>query len=104
MEVRLLFVYPPSLTITNLTLTYPLLRIACFNIKTGDIEDAPAPDALNKFDIYEKDSAVYVKSDVVTLKRYGRHPINQCNVVSDDRIVIIGGYVIEPKDGSKYLC
>ncbi|RMD40280.1 hypothetical protein DV735_g4828, partial [Chaetothyriales sp. CBS 134920] len=31
---------------------------ACFSSKTGDVEDAPAPYALNKFDLVEKDGGV----------------------------------------------
>nr|KMM69427.1 rhodocoxin reductase [Coccidioides posadasii RMSCC 3488] len=64
---------------------------ACFNVTTGDIEDAPAPNALEKFEFFEKDSAVYVKAGAEALKRNGRQPISQCSIVGDDRIVIIGG-------------
>ncbi|EEP77273.1 conserved hypothetical protein [Uncinocarpus reesii 1704] len=64
---------------------------ACFNITTGDIEDAPAPNALNKFEVFEKDSAVYVKADSEALSRHGRQPINQCSIVGDDKVVIVGG-------------
>ncbi|KAI1908129.1 Apoptosis-inducing factor 1 [Ophidiomyces ophidiicola] len=64
---------------------------ACFNVTTGDIEDAPAPNALEKFEVFEKDSAVYVKADAESLKRYRREPISQCSVVGDQKVVIIGG-------------
>ncbi|KAI7262452.1 hypothetical protein KC335_g10255, partial [Hortaea werneckii] len=34
---------------------------ACFSVKTGDVEDAPALDPLHKFDVISKDGGVYIK-------------------------------------------
>ncbi|KAJ8106855.1 hypothetical protein OPT61_g9266 [Boeremia exigua] len=41
---------------------------ACFNVTTGDVEDAPALDPISKYEVFERDGAVYVKTDEETLK------------------------------------
>jgi hypothetical protein len=64
---------------------------ACFNINTGDIEDAPALDPLAKFEIIEKDGAVYIKGDEATIKA-NRRPLNlKCAAKSLDNVIIVGG-------------
>ncbi|KIX07708.1 uncharacterized protein Z518_02362 [Rhinocladiella mackenziei CBS 650.93] len=64
---------------------------ACFNVKTGDVEDSPAPFALNKFDVVEKNSGVYIKgtdSDIMG----GKRRINiKTKPTTQDRVVIVGG-------------
>ncbi|PGH14568.1 hypothetical protein AJ80_05888 [Polytolypa hystricis UAMH7299] len=65
---------------------------ACFNIVTGDVEDAPAYNALNKYEVFEKDGAVYVKADEALIKTAGRTPISTCTVTDpQQRVVIVGG-------------
>ncbi|KAJ9200472.1 hypothetical protein DTO164E3_4047 [Paecilomyces variotii] len=64
---------------------------ACFSIGSGDVEDAPAPNALAKFDVYEKDGAVYIKGDETSIKFGQRDPVLKCQAVGDKRVVIIGG-------------
>ncbi|EPQ52733.1 hypothetical protein GLOTRDRAFT_64447 [Gloeophyllum trabeum ATCC 11539] len=36
---------------------------ACFNVCTGDIEDAPAPDAIHSFNTHVTDGKIYVTAD-----------------------------------------
>lgn len=76
--------------------------LACFNVVSGDVEDAPAPNALNKYDISEKDGAFYVQADEASLKAWGREPVKTCKVAGNDNVVVVGGYAytnISPKDG-----
>ncbi|KAF2681023.1 hypothetical protein K458DRAFT_444904 [Lentithecium fluviatile CBS 122367] len=64
---------------------------ACFNVATGDVEDAPALDPLTKYDVFEKDGTVYVKTDEDTLKANRRFLSLKCSAVSNDRVLVIGG-------------
>jgi hypothetical protein len=64
--------------------------LACYHITTGDIEDAPAPNGLIKFDVFEKDGAVYVKGDEASIKASGRTPVTTCSIESDEHVVIVG--------------
>lgn len=64
---------------------------ACFNVSTGDVEDAPALDPISKYEVFEKDGAVYVKTDEDTLKANRRHLNLKCSSVSDDQVLVIGG-------------
>lgn len=66
--------------------------IACFKISTGDVEDAPALDALNKFDVFEKDGAVYVRATEADIKAGKHSPVTKCAVSkSDEKVVVVGG-------------
>ncbi|KAI9810230.1 MAG: hypothetical protein M1827_006364 [Pycnora praestabilis] len=64
---------------------------ACFNIETGDVEDAPALDPLAKFKITEKDGAVYITGDESTIKSSRRSPNHTCSAQGNEGVVIIGG-------------
>jgi len=64
---------------------------ACFSVATGDVEDAPALDPLSKYEVFERDGAVYVKTDEDTLKANRRFLNLKCSSVSDDKVVVIGG-------------
>lgn len=64
---------------------------ACFNVKTGDVEDAPAPDHLNKFDVVEKDGAVYIKAAESDVKSGRRVPKFKITSADKDKVVIVGG-------------
>lgn len=68
---------------------------ACFNITTGDVEDAPALNALNKYEIIEKDDGVYIEAEESDIKSGHRDPALKCSVSSDsdERVLIVGGYV-----------
>ncbi|KPI37516.1 Apoptosis-inducing factor 1 [Cyphellophora attinorum] len=63
---------------------------ACFNVATGDVEDAPAPHALNKFDVFEKDGSVYIKGKEADIKG-GKRTVNiKTTPQSDEKVVIVG--------------
>ncbi|KAK9489949.1 hypothetical protein V1508DRAFT_426453 [Lipomyces doorenjongii] len=64
---------------------------ACFNISTGDVEDAPAPSALNKFEVYEKDGAVYIRAEPAAIKGGRRDTNVKCAVEGPEKVVVIGG-------------
>ncbi|KAF7713875.1 Uncharacterized protein PECH_000785 [Penicillium ucsense] len=65
---------------------------ACFNISTGDVEDAPALDALKKFEIFERDGAVYVRGTEADIKGGKRSPVGKCSVSNaEDKVVVVGG-------------
>lgn len=73
----------------ELQLTLPLQ--ACYAVATGDLEDAPAPDSLHKFDVVEKDGAVYVRGKESDIKAGRRKPTAQRAASEPERIVIVGG-------------
>lgn len=67
---------------------------ACFNAKTGDVEDAPALDYLPTFKVVEKNGAVYVSGDKETIKSGRRKPNIKCASAKQspsDKVVIVGG-------------
>jgi hypothetical protein len=57
------------------------------------VEDAPAPDALNKFEVMEKDGGVYVRGEESAIKGGRRIPNVTCNSQGEDKVVVVGGYV-----------
>jgi NADPH-dependent 2,4-dienoyl-CoA reductase/sulfur reductase-like enzyme/nitrite reductase/ring-hydroxylating ferredoxin subunit len=64
---------------------------ACFNIHTGDVEDAPAPNALSTFDVVEKNGAVYIMGEESAIKSGQRDPAIKCSATSPEKVVVIGG-------------
>ncbi|CAI6099661.1 unnamed protein product [Clonostachys chloroleuca] len=68
---------------------------ACFNAKTGDVEDAPALDALPVFDVAERDGAVYITGEESAIKSSRRSPNFKCSAApgsaQEDPIVVVGG-------------
>lgn len=66
--------------------------IACFNVASGDVEDAPALDPIAKFDIIEKEGAVYVRGEEATIKASRRQLDTRCSAQGQEKVVIIGGY------------
>ncbi|KAI0207044.1 hypothetical protein F4808DRAFT_454952 [Astrocystis sublimbata] len=68
---------------------------ACFNAKTGDVEDAPALDALTTFEVVERDGALYIKGEEAAIKSGRRQPNIRCrggvNTSESDRVVVVGG-------------
>jgi NADPH-dependent 2,4-dienoyl-CoA reductase/sulfur reductase-like enzyme/nitrite reductase/ring-hydroxylating ferredoxin subunit len=67
---------------------------ACFNAKTGDVEDAPALDALPVFGITERDGAVYISGEEDAIKSSRRAPNFKCNASGEgqeEKIVVVGG-------------
>ncbi|MCJ1436208.1 hypothetical protein MMC27_005586 [Xylographa pallens] len=64
---------------------------ACFNLATGDVEDAPALDPLAKFDILEKNGSVYIKGEEATIKASRRSLNHKCSPQGPEKVVIVGG-------------
>ncbi|KAL8721318.1 MAG: hypothetical protein Q9225_001978 [Loekoesia sp. 1 TL-2023] len=64
---------------------------ACFNVGTGDVEDAPALDPLAKFEVYEKSGAVYIKGEEATIKASRRKPNVKCAAQGQEKVVVVGG-------------
>ncbi|KAK3347111.1 hypothetical protein B0T25DRAFT_521374 [Lasiosphaeria hispida] len=75
---------------TNGKLTCPW-HGACFNGKTGDIEDAPGLDSLPVFKTVERDGAVYITGDADTIKSGRRRPNFKCSATGGDKILVVGG-------------
>ena len=70
-----------------------LRMVACFKVSTGDVEDAPALDAIAKFDILEKDGGVYIKGEEQTIKASRRQPNTRCSAQGQEKVVVVGGFV-----------
>ncbi|KAF2402026.1 hypothetical protein EJ06DRAFT_548200 [Trichodelitschia bisporula] len=64
---------------------------ACFNIATGDVEDAPALDPLSKYEVFEKDGAVYIRGDEAVIKQNKRKLNLKCAAKGPEKVVIVGG-------------
>lgn len=64
---------------------------ACFNVASGDVEDAPALDPLAKFDIIEKNGGVYIKGEEATIKASRRQPNTKCSSQGQEKVVVVGG-------------
>lgn len=64
---------------------------ACFNIATGDVEDAPALDPLSKYEIVQKHGAVYIKGEEATIKANRRVLNVRCSAKSSEKVLVIGG-------------
>ncbi|KAJ5981701.1 hypothetical protein N7499_009247 [Penicillium canescens] len=65
---------------------------ACFNVTTGDVEDAPAPNALNKFEVFEKEGAVYIRAREEDVKAGQRNPVVKCSVTKpEEKVIVVGG-------------
>lgn len=65
--------------------------IACFNASTGDIENAPAIDALPCFKLSEKNGGVYISGEKETIKGSRRKPNVKCAAAGQEKVVIVGG-------------
>lgn len=57
----------------------------------GEIENAPAPDPLTKFDVLVKDGGVYIKGEESSIKGGRRQPNVECSAQGQDKVVIVGG-------------
>jgi len=66
---------------------------ACFNVKNGDIEDAPALDSLFKFEVEVRCDKVFVKADDGALKSGKRKPavVKPLKKEQPRTVVIVGG-------------
>jgi NADPH-dependent 2,4-dienoyl-CoA reductase/sulfur reductase-like enzyme len=67
------------------------LCTACFHSSTGDIENAPALDALPSFGLSEKNGGVYITGEEQRIKSSRRKPnIKISGAVGPEKIVIVG--------------
>ncbi|KAI9656557.1 MAG: hypothetical protein M1821_004764 [Bathelium mastoideum] len=64
---------------------------ACFNVATGDVEDAPALDPLAKFEIIQKNGGVYIKGDKEGITSSRRHLNLKCQAQGQEKVLVIGG-------------
>lgn len=64
---------------------------ACFSIDSGDVEDAPAPNALNKFEVIEKNDGVYIRGEEKAIRFGQRDPVLKCSVSDPHKVVVVGG-------------
>ncbi|PYH90366.1 AIF-like mitochondrial oxidoreductase [Aspergillus ellipticus CBS 707.79] len=64
---------------------------ACFNVVSGDVEDAPAPNALTKFEVFEKNGAVYINAEEADIKVAHRNPAIKCSASREEKLVVVGG-------------
>ncbi|KAI8667519.1 Rieske domain-containing protein [Fusarium sp. Ph1] len=67
---------------------------ACFNAKTGDVEDAPALDHLPVFQVAERNGAVYLTGEEAAVKGSRRKPNIKCAAASGaqkEKVVVVGG-------------
>lgn len=65
---------------------------ACFKVSTGDVEDAPALDPIAKFEVSERDGAVYIKGKEQDIKNSRKTLDISCKAAGDEKVVVIGGY------------
>ncbi|KAF4973270.1 hypothetical protein FZEAL_9369 [Fusarium zealandicum] len=67
---------------------------ACFNAKTGDVEDAPALDHLPVFQVAERDGAVYLTGEEAAVKGSRRKPKIKCAAAGgaqEEKVLVVGG-------------
>lgn len=71
------------------------ISTACFNAKTGDIENAPALDPLPTFKVTQKDDgSIYITGEEATIKAGRRKPNFKCKSTSsakEDKVLVVGG-------------
>ena len=65
--------------------------IACFNVASGDVEDAPALDPLAKFEVVEKSDGIYIKGEESIIKANRRQINTKCSVQGQEKVVVVGG-------------
>jgi len=64
---------------------------ACFNVASGDVEDAPALDPLATFEVIQKDGGVFIKGDEETIKANRRSLGFKCSAQGNEKVLVIGG-------------
>lgn len=72
---------------------HPDVRIlACFKAATGDIENAPALDALPSFELSQQSDGIYINGEESVIKSSRRKPnIKTSGGASLEKVVIVGG-------------
>ncbi|KAI6250327.1 Apoptosis-inducing factor 1 [Erysiphe necator] len=65
---------------------------ACFKASNGDIENAPALDALPTFKLFERNGAVFISGNKEAIASSRRKPnIKVSSIANDMNVVIVGG-------------
>lgn len=65
---------------------------ACFKASNGDIENAPALDALPTFKLFEKNGSVFITGDKETITSSRRKPnVRVSSLAQDVKVLVIGG-------------
>ncbi|PNS14166.1 Dihydrolipoyl dehydrogenase, mitochondrial [Sphaceloma murrayae] len=64
---------------------------ACFNARSGDVEDAPALDPLHRFKVTQKDGAVYISGEEKQIKDQRRKLSIKCSPKKQEKLVVVGG-------------
>ena len=64
---------------------------ACFDLRSGDIEDGPALDPLARFDLVEKNGAVFIKADASTIQANRRQLHFECTARQAEKVLVVGG-------------
>ena len=68
--------------------------LACFNAKTGDVEDAPALDALPTFKVTEHDGAIFIQGEEALIKSGKKSPafkLSKAPGPDTEKVVVVGG-------------
>ncbi|KAK3317143.1 cytochrome P450 [Cercophora scortea] len=67
--------------------------IACFNAKTGDVEDAPALDGLPVFKTTERGGACYITGEAAAIKAGSRKPNKRIVTAgaNTEKVIVVGG-------------
>ncbi|KAJ6631031.1 flavoprotein [Mycena sp. CBHHK59/15] len=82
------------LTADGRVVWYACSKFPCFNVCTGDIEDAPAPDALHSFQVQISDGQIHVtaRSSDTEKANLARAPkLTTATETSGSGVVIVGG-------------
>jgi hypothetical protein len=67
---------------------------ACFDTRTGEVNNAPALDYLNTYEVEKKGGAIYILADEASLKGGSRAPELGCSATSpgkDEKVIVVGG-------------
>ena len=68
---------------------------ACFDTRTGEVNDAPALNYLNTYKVEKKNGAIYILAHEASLKGGSRAPELGCSAISpgkeDEKVIVVGG-------------
>ena len=64
---------------------------ACFNVGTGDVEDAPALDPIATFEVSQRDGSVFITGEERTIKANRRDLNISCSPQGQEKLVVVGG-------------
>lgn len=64
---------------------------ACFNLRTGDIEEFPGCDSIPAYETYVKNGSLYVKSPQSSIVKKRVKPLTPRSIINRTTYIIIGG-------------